>query len=105
MPISVAEGLQCRWAPFSVRSWPENVNPVLRLEDFAGQGCHLGLDLASCTDLAALALVFPGRDPDTGRVTYTAFARCYLNEAAVLEARNPAYPGWAAAGALVLHRQ
>ena len=32
----------------------------------------------------------PGPDPETGRTTYTAFARCYLNEAAVMEARNPA---------------
>ena len=30
------------------------------------------------------------------RTSYTAFARCYLNEAAVIEARNPSYPGWAA---------
>jgi phage terminase large subunit-like protein len=59
-----------------------------------GQECHLAIDLASKVDLAALALVFPrqqGRD-----LHYRAFARCYLNEAAVLEARNASYPGWAA---------
>ena len=40
--------------------------------------------------------------PETGRTTYAVFARCYLNEAAVAEARNPSYPGWAAAGHLVV---
>ena len=60
------------------------------------------LDLASRTDLAALALVFPTQDPTTGKTHYTAFARCYLNEAAVMEARNPSYPGWAAEGYLVV---
>ncbi|WP_052214223.1 terminase TerL endonuclease subunit [Belnapia sp. F-4-1] len=77
-------------------------SPDLRLEDFEGQECHLGLDLASRTDLAALALVFPQTCRETGKTTYAAFARCYLNEEAVLEARNAAYPGWAAAEHLVL---
>ena len=67
-----------------------------------GQECHLGLDLASRTDLAAMAIVFPSRDTETGRSTYAVFARCYLNEAAVAEARNPSYPGWAATGHLVV---
>src|SRR3954452_3967436 len=89
-------------ALFSMRSWREAADPSLALADFEGQECHLGLDLASRTDLAALAIVFPARDPETGKVTYTAFARCYLNEAAVLEARNPSYPGWAAEGYLTI---
>lgn len=72
----------------------------LSLDDCEGQDCHLGLDPASRTDLAAMALVFPSKDVDTGRTTYAVFSRCYLNEAAV-EARNPSYPGWAAAGHLV----
>jgi phage terminase large subunit-like protein len=59
------------------------------------------LDLARKTDLAAMAIVFPARRE--GRRHYHAFARCYLNETAVLEARNPSYPGWAAAGHLTDH--
>src|SRR5829696_5059007 len=46
-------------ALFSMRAWREAADPSLALEDFEGQDCHLGLDLASRTDLAALALVFP----------------------------------------------
>jgi phage terminase large subunit-like protein len=64
--------------------------------------CRRATDLASRTDLAALAIVFPTRDPDTGKTRYTAFARCCLNEAAIMEARNPSYPGWAAAGHLAV---
>src|SRR4051812_14940856 len=81
-------------ALFSTRAWQACHDDGLRLDDFEGQPCHIGLDLARKTDLAAMAIVFPGRD-DEGRATYTAFSRCYLNEAAVLEARNPSYPGWA----------
>ncbi|WP_165982595.1 hypothetical protein [Dankookia rubra] len=32
--------------------------------------------------------MFPSLDPATGKTTYAAFARCYLNEEAVLEAHN-----------------
>ncbi len=76
--------------------------PSLCLDDFEGKECHLALDLASRTDLAALAIVFPKQDPETGKTLYTAFARCYVNDAAVMEARNPSYPGWAAEGYLVI---
>jgi phage terminase large subunit-like protein len=89
-------------ALFSIRSWREAADASLRLDAFEGEACHLGLDLASRTDLAAVALVFPTREAGTGRTTYTAFARCYINEAAVLEARNPSYPGWAAEGYLTV---
>ncbi|WP_328702802.1 terminase TerL endonuclease subunit [Belnapia mucosa] len=67
-------------ALFSMRAWQACRSPNLRLEDFEGQECHLGLDLASRTDLAALDLVFPQTCRDTGKTTYAAFARCYLNE-------------------------
>src|SRR3954447_3057187 len=89
-------------ALFSMRAWRAAADPSLVLEDFEGQPCHLGLDLASRIDLAALAIVFPGHDAETGKVTYTAFARCYLNEDAVMEARNPSYPGWAAEGEVTI---
>ncbi|TDH58271.1 terminase large subunit [Dankookia rubra] len=89
-------------ALFSMRAWRAAADPSLVLEDFEGQPCHLGIDLASRTDLAALAIVFPGRDAETGKASYTAFARCYLNEDAVMEARNPSYPGWAAEGELTI---
>src|SRR6185437_414784 len=54
-------------ALFSMRSWRECANPSLCLEDFEGAPCHIALDLASRTDLAALAVVFPKQDPETGK--------------------------------------
>lgn len=83
-------------ALFSTRAWNACGDRDLRLDDFEGQECHLALDLASKTDLAALVMVFPRAE------TYAVFARCYLNEAAVMEARNPSYPGWAASNELVI---
>ncbi len=88
-------------ALFSMRAWQACEDRTLSPGDFAGQPCHVGLDLERKTDLAAMAIVFPGRDAE-GRSTYHAFARCYLNESAVMEARNPSYPGWAAAGHLTI---
>jgi phage terminase large subunit-like protein len=89
-------------ALFSTRAWRLCANPTLRMEDFEGQECHIALDLASKTDLAALSLVFPTTSDDGRQLTYRAFARCYLNESAVMEARNPSYPGWAADGFLTI---
>jgi phage terminase large subunit-like protein len=82
-------------ALFSIRAWRSCVNPSLTLDDFEGEECHLALDLASKTDLAALSLVFPQRTDDMA-LKYTVFARCCLNDAAMLEARNASYPRWAA---------
>ena len=88
-------------ALFSMRAWRSCANPTLRLEDLEGGECHLALDLASKTDLASLGLIFPMRT-DGLLLRYAVFARCFLNDAAVLEARNASYPGWAADGYLVI---
>ena len=88
-------------ALFSMRAWRACADPALSLDALEGGQCHLGLDLASKTDLAALAVCFPRRD-EKGDMRYQVFARCFLNEAAVTEARNASYPGWAQAGDLVV---
>ncbi len=88
-------------ALFSTRAWAGCADPDLTPESLEGRDCHVAVDLAATTDLTALALVFPSTTLD-GRSHYDILARCYLNEAAVLEARNPAYPGWAAEGWLTL---
>ncbi|MFK4047244.1 terminase large subunit [Roseomonas mucosa] len=88
-------------ALFSLRAWRSCLDDGLTLADFEGEPCHMAVDLASKTDLAAVAIVFPGVDRD-GRPTYAAFSRCYLNEAAVMEARNASYPGWSADGHIVV---
>jgi phage terminase large subunit-like protein len=91
-------------ALFSMRSWNACTERNLELGQIEGRDCHIALDLASKTDLAALAIVFPTDviEGEDRRLHYAVFARCYLNEAAVLEARNPSYPGWAANNELVI---
>jgi phage terminase large subunit-like protein len=91
-------------ALFSSRAWQACTNPQLSLDDYTGRRCHLALDLASKTDLAALVMVFPEGLP-TARGEgggYAVFCRAYLNEAAVMEARNASYPAWAAEGFLTV---
>jgi phage terminase large subunit-like protein len=87
-------------ALFSTRAWMLCADRDLRIEDYEGRECHIALDLASKSDLAALVIVFPETVDD--KLRYTVFSRAYLNEAAVMEARNPSYPGWANANELIL---
>ena len=44
------------------------------LEDCEGQQCHVALNLASCPDLAALAVVFPKQNAATGKTPTPPFA-------------------------------
>jgi phage terminase large subunit-like protein len=87
-------------ALFSTRDWMHAADRNLRIEDYEGHDCHLALDLASRTDLAALVAVFP--EMREGELHYVVFCRCYLNAAAVMEARNASYPGWAAENSLIV---
>lgn len=87
-------------ALFSTRAWKACGDPSLRLEDFEGRDCDLGIDLANRVDLASVALVFTDTVGD--RSVYTVFSRNYLNEAAVIDARNPSYAGWAKDRHLIL---
>lgn len=84
-------------ALFSTRAWLECRDAALSLEQFAGCDCHLGLDLASRTDLAAIGIVFPMPDKH-----YAVFAQSFINDAAVVEQRNPSYPGWVRDGHLIV---
>lgn len=88
-------------ALFSTRAWRASANPALRLANFAGCEAHIGIDLASKTDLASCAITFPTRTAN-GALSYVTFQQSFLNEAAVLEARHASYPGWANEGFLTV---
>lgn len=77
---------------------PPVSNPALRLEDYAGRPCFIGVDGAAKRDISAVALVFP--DPD-GK-SYTAFGRYYLPRATVDLPQNQHYRGWEAGGWLTV---
>lgn len=70
-----------------MRAWDNSVS-ALTLDDFAGEPCHIGLDLASKVDIAALIIVFRREN------VYYAFLRSYLPENTIFRAENAQYQGW-----------
>lgn len=67
---------------FSPREWAQCRDPDLKITDMKGQECYVGVDLASRTDLAAMALVFPVRT-DALKLRYRVFCQFYVNEEAL----------------------
>jgi phage terminase large subunit-like protein len=88
--------IQTDQALFDMRAWERCCDDSLSLQQFEGEPCILAVDLASKTDIAAPVLLFQ-RDG-----TLIPFGRFYLPEAAVDEARNASYCGWAVEERLVL---
>src|SRR3990172_5114329 len=76
--------------------WRRGGDPGLTIEDFRGQPCLVGLDLASKTDLAARIALF-WRDLEAIRHYYI-FGRYFLPEEALRDGRNSQYSGWGTAG-------
>lgn len=85
-----------RDAYFNTQRWIECGDPALRIEDFAGRRCLLGLDLASKVDIAALEILFPEGEG------YVRFGRYYLPEATVEAPENEHYRAWALEGRLTV---
>ncbi|BAP88856.1 phage terminase-like protein, large subunit [Burkholderiales bacterium GJ-E10] len=79
-----------------MRAWDACADPELSEQDFAGEPCFIGLDLASKVDIAAKAKVFERE----GR--FYVFLSYYLPEAAVEDGRNSQYSGWARRGLLTV---
>ncbi len=84
--------VQARNAYFDIEKWREADNPELKLEDFKGKPCRIGLDLASVVDIAAMELTF---EHEGG---FARFGRYYLPEATIELPGNEHYRGWREAG-------
>lgn len=78
-----------------MRAWDRCADPTLTPEDFEGEPCRVGLDLASTTDIAARMQLFE-RDGH-----YYAFGKYFLPEDTIERAGNSQYSGWEADGRLV----
>lgn len=90
-------GAGITWVDIS--KWERCVDPTLRLEDFAGEPCMVGLDLASTMDITALRIVFRREDH------YYAFGKYYLPEETVRANATTTHAelaGWANAGLITL---
>ncbi|MBX3634016.1 MAG: terminase large subunit [Rubrivivax sp.] len=76
--------------------WERCSDHKLRLDDFAGQPCWIGMDLAEKRDFAALVLLFRRGDE------WIFFPRLYLNEDAIQQSGNAHLQGWARAGHVIV---
>lgn len=76
--------------------WDKCYLPSLKLVDFKGKPCRMGIDLASHIDITTIALVF--REDDGG---YSVFDKSYIPEDTVLEAKNMLYDDCIARGFLI----
>lgn len=82
------------WMPMA--AWRACGNAELKIEDFIGVPCWIGVDLAETRDIAAtIALFTPARDH------YVAFGRFYLPQAAVDRSPIAQYAGWVRQGYLI----
>lgn len=75
------------------------VDPTLRREQFRGEDCYHGLDLASKSDIASKADVY--RRAVDGAWHYYVFTRNWLPDAAVSKPENEHYRAWVQRGDLV----
>jgi len=80
-----------------MRAWERCADRDMRLEDFLGERCWIGMDLAEKSDFAALAIVFERSG------TFYVFFRFYLNEHAVESGANSQYSGWARGGHIIVN--
>jgi phage terminase large subunit-like protein len=71
-------------------------DPSLKLEDFQGESCYIGNDLASKVDIASTIFEFV-REID-GKKHYYFISKNYLPEAAVEKPENGHYKGWVLEG-------
>lgn len=73
-------------------------DPTLRPEQFAGDVCVAGLDLASKVDIASRVLVFKRGEGDEAH--YYAFSRNYIPQTALEKVENAHYQAWEKKGYL-----
>ncbi len=90
-------------AYFNLESGISAGDPELKIEDFTGQQCFIGLDLATKIDLAALCAFFPTWDAN-GMITGGAmFWKYYAPEATVEAPENEHYQTWEIEGWLTVN--
>lgn len=82
-----------------MRAWDRCADHTLQLDDFVGEECHLGLDLATRSDICAKVRVF-SRVIESQKHFYV-FGDYFLPESAATDGRNSQYSGWIRSGHLI----
>lgn len=80
----------------NMKDWDACADYSLKLEDFEGDPCYVGCDLATKKDIAAALFLFP-KDG-----YFYVFGKYYLHEEAVEGGENSHYAGWARQGLFTL---
>ncbi|PWJ73838.1 phage terminase large subunit-like protein [Pseudaminobacter salicylatoxidans] len=103
------EWVNAKEAFFNVQRWIESEADGLKLSDFAGQPCRIGLDLASKVDVAAMEITFGLDECDCPKAAeligagfrFARFGRYYLPSAAIEKGENEHYQAWHRDGLIV----
>lgn len=91
-------GAKAAW--MNMLAYQACIRKGLKLEDFKGQFCYIGIDLASKVDIASMVLLFP---PQGNRTKWAVFTKHYLPEERVFGEDAPTrYKAWHADGWLTL---
>jgi phage terminase large subunit-like protein len=85
-----------RWLPGG--AWDKLADAELSIDEFEGQTCFVGVDLAVVNDIAAVVAVFPPAPP---RTKWVIFGRYYLPADVVELAQNSHYQGWERVGLII----
>ena len=80
---------------YDLKAWDNCADPSLKIENFRGKTCRIGLDLASHIDIASIAYVFN----DKGN--YHIFDKSYLPEQTIKDKSNAFYDNCVADGSLL----
>lgn len=80
---------------FDINKWDECSDRDIRLEDFAGQKCVMGIDLASKIDLTSISLVFKKEG------MFYLFERSYIPEETMKQENSVLYDNCVARGELI----
>lgn len=88
--LNIWVGASSQWMDMS--AWERQKDVSLTIDDFAGDKCWVGLDLASTKDIASVAHLF-----ERGGNFYL-FVKHFIPSAAVESERNSQYYGWSTDG-------
>lgn len=92
--------LGARESWLDMNAWQRCGDPSLRIEQFKGQRCWVGIDMAERTDISSAAFVF--RDYDgRGLPVYTAFVKHFLPRQTIERGENSHYRGWHLMGRII----
>lgn len=80
---------------YSQSKWDVCADPMIKIEDFKGKACKIGIDKASHLDLSSIGYVFKEKDK------YFCFDKSFIPEGTVKSANNDIYSKSIAGGFLI----